>query len=344
MVQGMKAFLLTRTGPPSVLQPSEVAEPVPRGKQVRVRVQAIGINYAEVLSRRGLYGWAPPRPYVPGMEAFGTIDAVGPESGRRVGEPVIVGTQYGCYGEAICVPEHQALPAIDGFSAEENAAFVVNAMTAWVALVEMARLRPSDTVLVQAAAGGVGTAAVQIARAFGCTVLGGVGSDAKADLVRRLGARRVVNYRQPGWDAALRDETGGRGVDVVFEVVGGDVYARSLGLLAPTGRLVVAGFATYLDVRPWNPLTLWRAWRAAPRVNVRELAMRSNGVLATHIGYLLDQPERLLAIWRALREFAAAHALRPVVGATFAFDEMAKAHALMESRSSTGKIVVRLSS
>jgi NADPH2:quinone reductase len=308
---------------------------------VRVRIRTIGLNYAEVLSRRGLYGWAPPRPYVPGMEAYGTIDAVGPEAGRRVGEPVIVGTQFGCYAEAVCVSQHQVLPALEGFSDEENAAFVVNALTAWVALVEMARLRPTDTVLVQAAAGGVGTAAVRIARAFGCTVLAGVGSDAKLDLVRGLGARRVVNYRREGWDRALREETGGRGVDVVLEVVGGDVYARSLELLAPAGRLVVAGFATYLGLRRWNPISLWRTWRAAPRVDVRRMAMRSNGVLATHVGYLLGQPERLLAIWQALRAFAAAHAIRPVVGASSAFDEMARAHALIESRSSTGKVVVR---
>jgi NADPH2:quinone reductase len=339
----MKAFLLTRTGPPSVLEPREVPEPVPRSGQVRVRIQAIGVNYAEVLSRRGLYGWAPPRPYVPGMEAFGTIDALGPEvAGRRPGEPVIVGAQHGCYAEAVCVPEAQAVPAIEGFSPEENAAVIVNSLTAWVALVEMARLRASDTVLVQAAAGGVGTAAVQIAGAFGCSVLAGVGNDAKAELVTRLGARLVVNYRSAGWVDRARRATGGRGVDVVLEVVGGDVYRESLGLLAPTGRLVVAGFASHLDLRRWNPATWWRTWRAVPRVHIRDLALRSNGVLATHIGYLLEQPDRLLALWRVLRAFLVQHSIRPVVGASFAFDQMAKAHELMESRASTGKIVVRV--
>ncbi len=176
----MRGILLERPGPPSVLTVRDLPDPAPGAGEVVVRLTAIGVNYAEVLSRKGMYGWAPPRPYVLGMEGTGEVEAVGEGvSPAQRGQRVIVGAQSGCYAERVRVPAHQALPAIEGFSDEENAAFAVNSLTAWVALFEMARLRPTDTVLVTSAAGGVGSAAVQLALRLGCPVVGAVGSRAK---------------------------------------------------------------------------------------------------------------------------------------------------------------------
>lgn len=339
----MKAVLLDRHGVPSTLKLREVAEPVAGPGQVRVRIAAVGLNYAEVLSRKGLYGWAPPLPYVLGMEAHGRIDAVGDGvAPGRVGESVLVGAQYGADAEAIVVPAHQALPAFETFSPEENAAFAVNYLTAWVSLVEMARLRPSDTVLVQAAAGGVGTAAVQIARAFGCTVYGTAGSDSKLDRLRKLGVERPVNYRRDDFEAVVRDATGGRGVDVVLETVGGEVFRKSQRLLAPFGRVICAGFAS-LAFRRWNPLSWWQTWRDLPRADIRSLSVGSQGLLSSHVGYLLGRPAILLETWGALREFTLARGIRPIVGATFPLAAIGEAHALMESRQSFGKVVLRTS-
>lgn len=338
----MQAVLLRRHGGPSVMRLSEVASPAPQRGHVRVRLAAAGVNYAEVLSRKGLYGWAPPLPYILGMEGCGVIDAVGDGvDPARVGERVIAGTQYGCYAEQVCLPEARALAALPSYSTEENAAFAVNYVTAWVALVGMARARPGDRVLVQAASGGVGTAAVQIAKRLGCTVYAAAGSDSKLELARRLGADHAVNYRTGDFERELRAATGGRGVDVVLELVGGEVFRKSLRLLAPFGRMVVAGFAS-LDLRKWNPLSWWRTWRDMPRVQVRPMAVGSYGVLATHVGYLLDDPPRVAAVWRELTDFVERHGLRPVVGATFALADVAQAHAHMESRASVGKIVLRV--
>ncbi len=338
----MKAIVLERHGGPGVLRVRDVPEPSPGPGEVRVRVEAIGVNYAEVLSRKGLYGWAPKLPYVPGMEATGTIDAVGPGvAGRRAGERVIVGAQFGAYAERVVVPERQALPALPGYSVEENAAVAVNYLTAWVALMEMARLRPTDRVLVTAAAGGVGTAAVQIATRFGCPVVGLAGSDAKLDTIRALGAVDAVNYRRPGFQARLGDAAGPDRFDVVLEVVGGDVFRAVWPVLAPFGRVVVAGFAS-LALQRWNPLSWLHTWRDLPRAGIQALAPASHGFMATHIGYLLDDPPRLARVWGELRAFIDAHGIRPVVGATFSFSEMPEAHRLMESRGSTGKIVVRI--
>ena len=338
----MKAFLLRRAGGPDVLQLTERREPVPGPGQVRVRVDAIGLNWAEVLSRKGLYGWAPKRPYIPGMEATGLVEALGPGvTGRSVGERVIVAAQYGCYAEQVVVPERQALPALPGYSVEENAAVAVNYATAWVALMEMARLRPSDRVLVTAAAGGVGTAAIQIASRFGCRVVGLAGSDAKLPLIRELGAEQAINYRAPDYRARLAAGAGAEQFDVVLELVGGDVFRSAWPVLAPFGRVVVAGFAS-LNYSWWNPLSWVRTLRDIPRAGISALATGSHGFLATHLGYLVGDGPRLARLWEDLRAFGTRHGIRPVVGRTFAFGEMAEAHRYMESRASVGKIVVRV--
>ncbi|CAA9322936.1 MAG: Quinone oxidoreductase [uncultured Chloroflexia bacterium] len=336
----MRAIVLDRHGGPEVLRVGAVPDPLPGPGAVRVRVEAIGVNYAEILSRKGLYGWTPPLPYTLGMEATGTIDLLGAGVEQRaVGERVIVGAQHGAYAEQIVVPERQALPAIAGFSTEENAAIAVNYLTAWVALMEMARLRPTDRVLVTAAGGGVGTAALQIATRFGCTAVGLVGSDAKLATIRALGAEAAVNYRRVDFQARLREAAGPGRFDVVLEVVGGGVFRAVWPVLAPCGRVVVAGFAS-LALQRWNPLSWLRTWRDLPRADIRALAPASHGIMATHIGYLLADPPRLARVWDELMAFVAAHGIRPVVGATFALDDMAEAHRLMESRRSVGKIVV----
>ncbi len=338
----MKAILLTKHGKPAALKISDVPAPQPKANQVRVKIETIGLNYAEIQSRKGLYRWAPKLPYILGMEAYGEIEAVGPGAEhRQIGEKVIVGAQYGSYAEYIVVPEAQALPAIDFYSPEENAAFAVNYLTAWVCLVKMARMQPTDRVLIQAAAGGVGTAAVQLAKRFGCTVYGTAGNDDKIERLYQLNIDHAVNYRRRDFEQYIRAQTNGQGVDVVLEVVGGEVYKKSVNLLAPFGRVVVAGFAA-LDLQKWNPVSWWKTWRAIPRASISQMAVNSYGVMASHLGYQLEDTPRLLNTWQELTAFVQTHQIRPVVGATFSFDDIAAAHQLMESRQSYGKIVIKI--
>ena len=340
----MKAILLTKTGKPTVLKFHDLPVPEPRAGEVRVKTETIGINYAEVLSRKGLYGWAPKKPYVPGMEAYGQIDKVGEGvKAREIGQKVIIGTQFGCYAEYVVVKEPKALPAISRFSPEENAAFSVNFMTAWVSLFEMARMRLTDSVLINIAAGGVGSAAVQLAKKYGCIVYGTVGSDEKIDLVNNLQIDRAINYRKEDFEEEIKKTTDGAGVDVVLEMVGGDVYKKSLRLLKPLGRLVVAGFAS-LDYKVWNPVSLWNTWRAIPRANILKMSERSYGVSSSHLGYLLKYPDLMGGVWRDLVYFVEKHQLKPIVGKVYDFEEIAKAHEFMESRKSVGKIVLKVKS
>ena len=339
----MRAVVLEKTGPPGVLSWTEVPEPEPGPGEIRVRVRAIGLNYAEVLSRKGLYGWSPKRPYVPGMEAAGVVDRVGDGVDRTLGERVMVGTQFGAYAEAVVVPSAQALPWVPGLSDVEAAALPVNYMTAWVALAVLGRPRAGETVTISPAAGGVGTAAVQIARGMEARVVAMAGSAAKLERVHALGADATVCYREEGFRRELARSVGDGGIDVAVEMVGGDVFRAVRDAMAPFGRLVVAGYAS-LDYRWWNPLSWWRAWRGTPRLALSDQFRRSLGFYATHLGYLLDDPDRLTRIWRELADFLNRHGIRPQVGHVLPAEEIAQAHHLMESRESYGKIVLTLAS
>lgn len=338
----MKAYVLTKHGKPDVLRIAEIPVPEVKLDEVLVKVSAIGLNYAEIQSRKGLYGWAPKLPYTLGMEACGTVSAVGENVTRhKIGDRVIVARQTGAYAEYIAAHEDIVLPAFPEFSTEENAAYAVNFMTAWVGIMEMGRARPNDTILIQAAAGGVGTAAVQIAKQFGCTVFGTVGDNAKIPLVESLGGDGVINYRRENFRKKILELHQGQGVDIVIEVVGGDVFRESLKALNPFGRVVVIGFAS-LALQKWNPLSWYRTWKDIPRVNISNLATHSSGVLASHLGYLLKDKSRLMSVWNALSDFTRKHDIKPIVGHVLPFNQLPKAHTLMESRKSTGKIVITL--
>ncbi|WP_420315753.1 quinone oxidoreductase family protein [Ekhidna sp.] len=335
----MKAYQLRKTGKPGILKIEEITEPQVKEGEVKVKIETIGINYAEILSRKGQYSWAPPKPYVMGMECYGEVVEVGKNSSKyKVGDKVIVGQQYGSYAEYTCAPEHLCFPAFSDFTPEENAAYLVNFMTAWVGLKKLCRVESGERILIQAAAGGVGTAAVQIGSALGCEVYGTASKDEKLDLVKRLGGK-PVNYRETDFYQEIMNDGGG--VDCVLETVGGDVYKKSLKLLNPFGRLVVIGFAS-MNLKWWNPFSWVKTYLDAPKVNMMKMAIDSKGVYASHIGYLTANEDLTADIWEELFAFTEKHNLKPVVGEVFDFSELPKAHSFMESRDSVGKLIIKL--
>ena len=338
----MRAIVLAKTGGPERLSVSEVPEPVTGAGEVRVRIRYAGINYAEILSRKGLYGWAPEKPYVLGMEASGVIEETGEGvSASRLGQEVMVGAKTGAYAEKIVVPENQAIPSPPGLSGEESAAFLVNYMTAWVCLFKMAKLAPGEKVLVTAAAGGVGTAAVQLASALGCGVYGMAGSREKINFVKSLGARGAYNYRISNCFERLMDESDG--VDVVLETVGGDVFKNSFNSLKPFGRIVVAGFAS-LDLKKWNPYSWFKTWRDVPRADIRAMSQKSLSFMSSHIGYLMErEPHAIEVIYGELLDFVHKHKIRPIIGKVFTLEDASLAHEYIESRKSIGKVLLSVS-
>lgn len=337
----MKAIVLNKTGGPELLVPTDVKEPKPGKGEVKIQIHYAGINYAEILSRKGLYGWAGKRPYILGMEASGVIDELGTGVGKfKIGQKVIVGTKSGTYAEKIVVAEEHITPILENYTMEENASFLVNYMTAWVLLMKMAKITPGDKVLITAAAGGVGTAAVQIASRYGCEVYGMAGSEEKIKLTKSLGATEGYNYRDQDCFKFLVEDTGG--VDVVLEMVGGQVFKKSVDIVNPFGRVVVAGFAS-LDLQKWNPLSWIKTWQDIPRVKVGDLAKKSIAVMSSHLGYLLeDEPHQMEYILRDLKAFALKYKIKPIIGKVFRFEDASLAHRHIESRQSVGKVLLKI--
>jgi len=335
----MKAYILKKFGPAESLKISEIEKPEPAPGQVRVKIKTIGLNYAEILSRKGIYSWAPKRPYTPGMECFGTIDAVGKNVKRKIGEKVIVGGQFGSYAEYIVADEYLALKAIPGYSDSEQAAVLVNFLAAYVGLFEMARIRPSDSVLVTSAAGGVGSAAVKLAVALGCKTAGASGG--KEKIVRSLGANLAVDYRERDWQERLGKKFP-TGFDVVLEMVGGKIYKGCVDMLRAPGKIVIIGISS-IDFSKMNPLTWPKALKALPRFNLQDMIQRSYGVSSVHLGHMMHRKEKLLDMWADLSKFIRKHKLKPLVGKEFSFEELPEAHKYLESRKSHGKVVIKVS-
>jgi NADPH:quinone reductase len=301
----LKAALLREVDGPFEL--ADVPDPEADGRVV-VRVRAAGINFADVLIRRGRYPQMPQLPVILGSEVAGELD-----DGTRV---MAITPGAGGYAEKVAVDRAQVVPLPGNASFAEGASFLLTFLTAYIPLTRQVRLRPGSSVLVTAAAGGVGTAAIQVARTLGARVVAAVGSREKLDVCLELGAVEAYVYDELPED--LR-------VDAVLDPVAGDLFERGLGALRPLGTLIAIGFAG----------GMW------PELNPATLVGRNVGVQGFYLGRLLrHEPEvvgeavgELLALWQA-------GALRPLVGGEFPLAEVDHAHALVESRASVGKVVL----
>lgn len=322
-------------GGPEVLQVRRSSSPAVPDDGYLVEVYAAGLNFADVVERRGRYKRDQPLPARLGKEAAGVVVERGPAaSDFDVGDPVIV-VKFGngCYAEVIAAEAHEVLRPPNGLSFVELAAFGTNYVTAWYAMHEVARVRPGESVLVQAAAGGVGTAAVKLARSHGCgPVIGTAGGARKCELVRLLGADVCVDYLVDDFGPEVLASTHGVGVDYCLESVGGAVYDRCLEVMAPRGHLVVIGFSSistnYAEaVKRLHPLTVFHRSFSVGGLNIDNLGF-----------------QRRRDIWDDLVTHAEQHELRPHVGQVFPFDRIADAHAALEGRTTTGKVVLAVRS
>ena len=245
----MKAWQVPELGEPrDVLRLAEVPDPVPGPGQVLVRVLGAAANFPDVLMCRGGYQVRPPLPYIPGIELCGEVVAAGPEvtgvapGDRLVGGPV-TGSGGGAFAELTLMNAATALPAPDGLDDAEAAAFFVTYQTGWFGLHRRARLAAGETLLVHAAAGGVGSGAVQLGKAAGARVIGVAGGEQKAEAARALGADVVIDRNSQDFVEVVKEVTEGRGADVVYDPVGGDTYTRSTKCIAFEGRILIIGFA-----------------------------------------------------------------------------------------------------
>jgi putative PIG3 family NAD(P)H quinone oxidoreductase len=323
----MTCIEIAEPGGPEVLRPATRPVPPPAAGEVLVRVAAAGVNRPDVLQRKGGYAPPPGASDIPGLELAGTVVALGPEvDGVAVGDRVCALVAGGGYAEYCPVPAPLALPLPKGFDMVMAAGVPETFFTVWTNVFERGRLAAGETILVHGGSSGIGTTAIQLARAFGATVLATVGNAEKAAACARLGAARVINYREQDFVAAAKQATDGRGVDLILDMVGGDYIARNLAALAVEGRLVqiafLRGSKVTLDLMP---MMLKRLTLTGSTLRPRTVAQKAEIAAALRA-----------KVWPLFE----AGTVKPVIHATLPLAEAARAHAMMEESRHIGKIVL----
>ncbi|UXA04703.1 medium chain dehydrogenase/reductase family protein [Mycobacterium sp. SMC-2] len=332
----MRAVVITKRGDPSVLRVQQRPDPPPPGpRQLRVAVHAAGVNFADHLARVGMYPDAPKLPAVVGYEVAGIVEAVGDGvDPGRVGERVLAGTRFGGYAELVNVAASDCVPLPSAMSFEQGAAVPVNYATAWAALHGYGSLRAGERVLVHAAAGGVGIAAVQFAKAAGAEVHG-TASPAKHQKLTELGVDRAIDYRRDGWWRGLEP------YDVVLDALGGTSLRRSYALLRPGGRLVGYGISNLqhgekrsLRAAVPHALAMLRGF------NLIDQLSESKAVIGLNMLRLWDDRGTLEPWIAPLTKALEDGTIAPVVHAAVPFDEAPEAHRILAARENVGKVIL----
>ena len=332
----LKAVILSKNGKTNVLKVTDVDPPKITSNEVLIKTSFAGINYAELLSRHGSYSWSPKKPYILGMEGSGEVVEVGSDvDDFIIGDHVAAAGQYGSYSEYRGVKNSQVFKLPADYTLQEGAALLATYATAWIALHEMARVRPKERILIHAAAGGVGLATIQLAKIHGMEIYGTASSPEKRAYLETLGCH-ALEY-DTFHDKMYPDKR----PDCIIETVGGSVYRKSFRILAPMGRIVLVG-ATGIQVNRRNPLSLIRAWRNMPKTNLLQVIGRSRAFMGLHIGYLLDRLNNFKQTLNPLLEILDKHNIKPDVkeNQIFPMSQVADAHQFIHDRKNIGKVLL----
>jgi len=338
----MRAIHLVRTGDPhQAFEERELPDPIPAEGELRVAVEAFGLNYADVSARHGLYQDAPPMPSVLGYEVVGRVDSIGAGvEGFSEGQRVTALTRFGGYATSAVTDARAAAVIPDDMDVGVAAALPTQGCTAYYMAVDSINLHVGDHVLIHAAAGGVGSLLIQLCKERGCIVYGTAGSADKLELLRSLGVDHPINYRTADFVEEVRRLRGDAGLDVIFDSIGGSYVRRGIGLLGAGGKIVCFGAASHEAglmqvLRSLRFLASWGLPHPVP------LLMRSRSLMGVNMLRIADErPEVLGRCMRGVADLALAGRLQPVVGGKFTAAQIGDAHELLESRRSTGKIVV----
>ena len=323
----MKAVVCRQLGPPSVLNIEDLPPPEMVAGGARVRMLAAALNFPDVLMVAGGYQLKPDLPFIPGMEGCGEVlELADGVENISVGERVIVRARPGAFAEEVVVPAARLRPAPKAFSDEEAAAFMVGYATAYHCLLDRGALQAGETALIHGASGGVGLAAVDLARQAGATVIATGGSDEKLSVAKRYGAHHVINY-SGGFREAVLELTDGRGADVVYDPVGGDVFDESMRCIAWRGRLVVVGFAE----------------GRIPQLSVNRALLKGCAVIGARAGeFTRREPEAGDRMERTLLDWAEDGRVRPHISHVLPLDRAVQAFELIRDRKVVGKAVLRI--
>ncbi|MGZ5337737.1 MAG: synaptic vesicle VAT-1 family membrane protein [Solirubrobacterales bacterium] len=341
----MRAVVLTKHGGPEVLQVQERPDPAVGPGEVRIAVKAAGINFADTMARVGLYPDAPKPPSVLGYEVAGEVESLGQGvDSVKVGDRVIAGTRFGGQAELATVPAEQVLPLEDRLSFEQGAAIPVNYATAYAALVTMGGLQKADRVLIHAAAGGVGTAAIQLAKGRGAKIFG-TASAGKHEAIKALGAEHTIDYRSQDFEQEINKLTGGEGVDLIIDATGPTNFRKDYRLLRSGGCLVMYGLSeastgTGRSVRKAASALVRGPFATMPWWKSLQMMNENKGVFGLNMLAWSDAEPGLKRIIEPLTAEVAAGKLEPVVAEAFPFDRAGDAHQFIADRKNIGKVVL----
>jgi len=336
----MRAIVTTRNGDVSAMKVEERADPVPGKGEVLVRVKVAGLNFADILARQGLYPDGPPKPCVMGYEVSGVVETAGDGvDPGRIGQAVIAMTRFNGQAELVAVSETQVFEKPAGLSFEEAAAIPVNYLTAWALLVTMGGLQKDESVLIHNAGGGVGLAALDIAKHIGAKTFG-TASPSKHPFLKERGLDHSIDYRNQDWLPVLMELTNGRGVELVIDPLGGKHWEKSYRALRTTGRMGMFGMSVASASGMRGKLRALKAIAQMPRFNPIKLINRNRGVFGLNLGHMWGEGEKVAGWTREIMRGVEQGWIRPHVDRAFPFDQIADAHRYMEERKNTGKVVL----
>jgi NADPH:quinone reductase-like Zn-dependent oxidoreductase len=336
----LRQVWITKAGAPEVLEVRESTDPQPNQDEVVIAVKAAGINFADIMARKGIYPDAPKPPCVVGYEVAGGIAALGKNvAGFQVDQQVMALTRFGGYSEKVKVPAAQVFSLPRNLSPQEAAAVPVNYLTAYQLLVVMGSLRAGETVLIQNAGGGVGLAALDIARKIGAVTIG-TASAGKHAFLRERGLQYAIDYRTQNWQKAVRDLTHGRGVDLAIDPIGGKTWKQNYRVLRHTGRLGMFGISTASIAGRTSKLGLVKMILQMPWFSPVGLMNGNKGVFGVNLGHLWHEGEKVRGWMQDILQGVQEGWVRPHIDRTFPFEQAGDAHAYMEARRNIGKVVL----
>ena len=343
----MKAVVLSRKYKMKYsLTYQDVSDPGVLGSHdVLVELKYVGVNYADILAKNGMYNWRPDFPYVIGFEGSGIVREIGSHvTKHNVGDHVLVASKYGCYSTHVVALESQIFPGVPSFSMQENASFFTSFMTAYLAITKIARAKEGDSIFIHSIAGSLGLAALQISNVLKLRVAGISSSDIKLQTVNGLyDTDLLINYHTQDFVDPVKRWTNQLGTDIILGSLGGDIFKQSRQVLAPFGLYIFVGVSN-LDMRGFGLLPLLRARKRIPKVKAMSLLRRTNGVAGLHLGWLLETyPSFLHELYSELVEFTTQHEIRPIIDRVYDLTKFEEAHDFIEARQNVGKVLLATS-
>jgi NADPH:quinone reductase-like Zn-dependent oxidoreductase len=341
----MRAMVVKRYGPPEVFEPREVPDPHAKPGEVLIRVKAVGVNFADLLQRMGIYPGTPKPPFIPGFEVSGVVEKAAEGGKASEGEPVRVGeavaalSTFNAYAQWVAVPAGKVFRLPAGMPFEDGAAIPVNYLTAYHSMFAMGNLQSGDRILIHGAAGGVGIAAVQLALARGLEIFGTAGP-AKQDYLRKIGVDHAIDYEKNNSLDVVR-KFAPDGIEMVMDAIGGKSFSDSYKCLGPTGRLVVYGFSAAAG--PDGKKSTLRSLTAlaqTPRFHPLKLMSQNISVIGVSLGKLAARGAMLRGELEEIFKLYAAGKVKPVIGKTFPFADAASAHKYIHARKNIGKVIL----